>query len=91
MQRLVAVAIIVVPFGLPLLLIPWNKTLTVLILFKGLLPATCCGFVMFAFSDYLWLRFNLVTIVQADTTTVQCIVGCANNKGNDVGDVEINV
>jgi len=58
--RILFTAVLVVPFGLVLLLLPWTLHLAVLVLIKNLLPAVLAGFFMFAFSSYLWKRFNLV-------------------------------
>lgn len=58
--RLLITAVLVVPFGLPLLLLPWTLHLALLVIVKNLLPAVLGGFFMFAFSSYLWKRFNLV-------------------------------
>jgi predicted anti-sigma-YlaC factor YlaD len=57
--RLIILAVLIVPFGLPLLLIPWTLDLAVLVLIKNLLPSVLCGFSMYAFSGVLWKKFNL--------------------------------
>jgi hypothetical protein len=58
--RLLITAVLVVPFALPLLLLPWTLHLALLVIVKNLLPAILAGFFMFTFSSYLWKRFNLV-------------------------------
>ena len=58
--RLLITAILVVPFGLPLLFLPWTLHLAIVVIVKNLMPAVLAGFFMFAFSSYLWKRFNLV-------------------------------
>ena len=59
--RILITGMVVVPFALPLMLIPWTSSLAILVIFKHLVPSIACGFIAFAFSDWLWIRFHLVT------------------------------
>ena len=66
--RALVIGILVLPFGLVLLLMPWTLGLATLIIVKMLLPSILGGFFMFAFSDYLWLKFYLAEIQQTTST-----------------------
>jgi len=59
--RLLVVAVLVIPLGLVLLLIPTTSNITLLVLLKYLFPAVTVGILMFWLSSYIWLRFKLIT------------------------------
>ena len=57
--KTLVIIVLVVPFAIPIIAIPWTEGLAILIIFKMLIPCIVCGFTMFAFSDYFWHRFHL--------------------------------
>jgi hypothetical protein len=58
--RLFIMLVLALPFGLPFILVPWTAPLTVLILFKTLLPSFLVGIVIFGFAHYFFARFSLL-------------------------------
>jgi hypothetical protein len=57
--RVVISGLLILPFGLPLLLVPWTVNLSVLVLFKFLFPSILAGLSMFTCSTVLWLKANV--------------------------------
>ena len=58
--RLLVVAVLVIPLGLLLLLIPTTSHLALLVLLKYLFPAVSIGILMFWLSSFIWLRYKLI-------------------------------
>ena len=63
--RFLILIAIAVPFGLIFLLVPNDTDLAIMIVFKALIPILLALFLIFAFSDYLFVRFKLVNMENA--------------------------
>ena len=59
--RFVVIGALAAPFGLMYVLVPWTlSNVWVVMIFKALVPCLCIGLVIFAFSHYFFMKFNLL-------------------------------
>lgn len=58
--RLLIVILNAVPFTIIFFVIPPDASMTIMIIFKTLVPLVLLQFTLFAFSNYFFVRFHLV-------------------------------
>ncbi len=71
MARYLVIGLLALPSALCFALIPWTAPLTVLIIFKTLLPAFFGGFLVFGFSHYFFIRFKLLNDQQGESYEIR--------------------
>ena len=59
--RFVVLAGLAAPFGILFLIVPWSlEHIWTVVIFKTIMPCFACGYVVFAFSNYFFNKFDLL-------------------------------
>ena len=83
LARYLVIGFIALPSVLVFVFLPWTADLTILIIFKTLLPCFICGLLIFGFSHFFFIKLRLLNDQEQDSYNLRSSLNSQNYNNQE--------